>query len=330
MITTQQREARRALIGSSDVPALCNVDPYRSLYDLWLEKTGKLEDRLGSEDADRGTDLEPYVLDMFERRMGVRLERNVELRNGGVFGANLDGAIRIGKFREFRNESESGYIELGYAVDLQIEAVVEAKTTVDAEAWGEPPDDIPLRVFVQVQAQMMMAACSIAYIPVLIPKYKRFHFEVYQVLRHDELIAQIKERGEWFWERHVQRDIPPPDTLPHLEALKRIRREPQSLVHLDDEAARLWTNLEIAKQERKRWEQTIEEFQAALLQKLGDAEAGELPDGSRLTYLEQNGAYSCDWQLLQMRLRECGQGQVYDELVRQARFRVLRHKKAPR
>jgi putative phage-type endonuclease len=317
MITPEQREARKSVIGSSDVPALCGVDPYRSLSDLWLDKTGQLEDRPASEDCERGNGLEPVVLNWFERRMGVTLERNIELRDGGIFGANLDAVIPDyeATIKEWRRKAI---------------AVVEAKTTVDDEAWGEPPDGVPLKVLVQVQAQMMVADCQIAYVPVLMPKYKRFHFEVYQIQRHDAMIAEIKARGEWFWERHVLADIPPPDVMPHMEALKRIRREPASMVNLNEDAAMQFDLLTQYKAQKKQLEQLIEVAQTEIITALGNAEAGEFANGERLTYLEQNGPYSCDWQLLEMRLRECGQEALYNELVRQSRFRVLRHKKAPK
>src|SRR6202008_494962 len=241
MITEAQREARKTCLGSSDAPALCNVDEYRSLYDLWLDKTGKLEDRAASEDAERGNDLEPVVLNWFERRMGVTLARNIELPRLGVFGANLDAAITAA------------------IIDLHpIKAVVEAKTTTDGDDWGEGIEDVPLRVYVQVQHQMMVAGCQIAYIPVLIPKYRKFHFEIYQVQRHEGLIAQIQARGEWFWEKHVLADIPPPATMPHLEALKRIKREPASVVQLNEDAAIQFDLLTQYRAQKRQLEQLIE------------------------------------------------------------------------
>lgn len=312
MITAEQRERRRTVLGSSDAPSLCGVDPYRTLYDLFLDKTGKLEERESSTDADRGTDLEDAVIRMFERRTGHRVERNLELRNGGIFGANLDGALIT---RGLRPQ------------DDHLTAIVEAKTTTDGDEWGEGLEDVPLRVFVQVQQQMMVADCQIAYIPVLIPKFKRFHFEIYQVQRHDALIAEIKERGEWFWTKHVIRDIPPPASVPHIETLKRMRREPSSKIRLGNEARAAWSLMESLKKTRKELDEGIEAYYRDILTMLGQAEAGELEDGSVISYLEQNGQRTCDWTLLEMRLIECGHPEIFQELVSQGRHRVLRFKK---
>ena len=42
-ITEAQRERRKKHLGSTDLPAILGVDPWRNAYDVWLEKTDKLE-----------------------------------------------------------------------------------------------------------------------------------------------------------------------------------------------------------------------------------------------------------------------------------------------
>ncbi len=39
-ITNRQRKLRQDHIGSSDMAAILGVDPWRTAYDVWLEKTG--------------------------------------------------------------------------------------------------------------------------------------------------------------------------------------------------------------------------------------------------------------------------------------------------
>lgn len=56
MITESERELRTRYIGSSDAAAVCGLNPYRSAYDCWLEKTHRVEPfprqrRHGSRDA---------------------------------------------------------------------------------------------------------------------------------------------------------------------------------------------------------------------------------------------------------------------------------------
>jgi len=39
-LTTEQREIRRRYLGSSDIAAIFGMSPWKSAYDVWLEKTG--------------------------------------------------------------------------------------------------------------------------------------------------------------------------------------------------------------------------------------------------------------------------------------------------
>lgn len=326
MISPEQREQRRKYIGSSDVACLVGVDPWRNAGDLWLEKTGRLIGDKSSTAADLGTDMEGAILNMFERRMGVTTERNIFLSREAGFPAcaNLDGAVR--EWGEPK-PSEFGLLTVR---EKAIKSVVEAKSTSQQDEWNEHTGEVPLRVLCQTQWQMWVAGCDLAYVPALFPDFGRFRLEVYQVERNDALIVELVGRAERFWSDHVLRDTPPADVVPHLESLKRIRRAPQSTVSLDEDAAGILQALEAAKAQRKACEIAVEQHQSELLALLGDAEAGSLPDGSSITYLEQNGARRCDFDLLEAELRALGKFEIYERLVRQSRFRVLRHKKAKR
>ncbi|HRR40229.1 MAG TPA: YqaJ viral recombinase family protein [Syntrophales bacterium] len=70
-ITETQREARRKHLGSSDVAAILGVDPFKNAYDVWLEKTGKVDSSdISSEAAEIGNALETGILNLAERRLG--------------------------------------------------------------------------------------------------------------------------------------------------------------------------------------------------------------------------------------------------------------------
>ena len=326
MITNEQREQRRAYLGSSDIAALCNLDPFKNAYDVWLDKTGKLEgDGKSSEAADVGTFLESGIISLLERRMNISCERNISLERHEGFPAcaNLDGAI-IAPYRD------GTWLRLNpnFTTSINIEAVVEAKSTSRQDEWGERAGDVPLRVICQTNWQMWIADCQRAFVPVLFPDFGRFRFEVYPVERNDQLIEELVYRAGQFWHNNVLKDTPPGNVVPHLETLKRMRRVPSTVVELGERAVELQSQLAVAKEARRELEQSIEQIQTEILTMMGDAEGGTLPDGSQFTYLEQGGNYSCDFTLLRERLRQIGQEQIYTELVKQSRFRVLRHRKA--
>ena len=61
-------------IGGSDVSIITGINPYKSIYQLWLEKTGQIElEQTESEFAHFGTLLEPIVRKEFMERTGLKV-----------------------------------------------------------------------------------------------------------------------------------------------------------------------------------------------------------------------------------------------------------------
>src|SRR5258706_11782640 len=111
MITPQQLEQRRKFLGASEIAAALNLDPYRSSYDLWLEKTNRAEGFEGNEHTERGNLLEPVLLTWASAKVG-ELEYPDTIISGNLC-ANLDGRVK-GKREN-----------------------VEGKTGVETEEWGD-------------------------------------------------------------------------------------------------------------------------------------------------------------------------------------------------
>ncbi len=314
MLTAAQRDKRKAFIGSSDIAALCGLSEFANAHDIWLEKTGRLVEGNGSAAAEMGNDLEGAVLSMFERERGIKVVRNIWLERETIFCANLDGAI-----------CDSDQLTKGFP-NAVLEPV-EAKSTGYQEFWGKEGAEIPPVVLCQVAWQMMVigAHCERGWVPVLFPGYKKFDFKIFPVERTksvNELIEVLVEQAFAFW-KLVESDTPPENLTPHLPTLKRVRREAETVISLDDEAAEEWAKFERARERVSKWEATKEQRYARLVTMLGASEAGRLPDGRMLTYMEQSGARHCDFDLLQAEAPE-----LYKRLVTQGRFRVLRMKKA--
>lgn len=78
-------EERRKSLGGSDVGAILGLNPYRSAYTVWADKTGRLPEQPDNEAMRQGRDLEGYVAGRFAERSGRRVERlNYMLRNPRV------------------------------------------------------------------------------------------------------------------------------------------------------------------------------------------------------------------------------------------------------
>jgi YqaJ-like viral recombinase domain len=329
MLTEAQREKRKAYIGSSDLPTIAGADPFRNIADLYLEKRGLLEERAGDAHTRRGQRMEPVILDWFEERMSVTLAKDIWIDDGESFCANLDGAILADG--ETYNGDPS-----------EIVSPVEAKSTKWIELWGEEVSDVPVPVIVQVSWQMFLAGkqCRRAFAPVLWPKFRDFGFVIPPViLRDDELIEELELAARDFLDC-VRTGRQPEDVTPHLESLKRVKREPETVLSLDAEQSleieAYWNGgryceecgwfghqKRLIKEERcpncgaapcrprsrqhyKDKENSAradsEAFHAKVVSMLGAAEAARLIDGAMFTYSSVRSARQTDEDLLQHKL----------------------------
>jgi putative phage-type endonuclease len=276
MITEEQRLQRRKHIGSSDVPALVGASEWQNASDLWLIKTGRVEEEGGNEATDTGNDLEDAIIRMCSRKIGRPIVTGpslpLQIDENAVFAANLDGAVIFKDGPYFTGA---------------IEAVVEAKSTGLRARWGDSIEDVPLNVICQVNWQMSLADCEIAYIPVFFPgRHNRVvDPEVYRANRSDSLILEMREVAERFWE-YVVTDTPPPldfSELAHVETLERRHRIQGEIVSLNSTVEEAWLGMAKAKERISFLESDVEQYRRIILSALADSEAGRLSDGSLLT-----------------------------------------------
>jgi predicted phage-related endonuclease len=110
-------------------------------------------------------------------------------------------------------------------------------------------------------------------------------FCLFVVPYNEPLADAISEAELDFWTSYVVPKIPPPDDYaPSIESLKRMKRQPGKVVPLEYAYVTRWQD---ASEQRKAAEKAEKEAMAAMLAKLGDAEAGECEGMGTLTYLEQ-------------------------------------------
>ena len=188
MITEKQKEQRRKSIGSSDAACVLGLDPYRNLYDLWLEKTGRVDGFSGNKATERGDYLEDGILRWAADRIGERVVKPSASFTLGILRAHVDG--QVGKYGRGN-------------------PIVEAKNMVQAGDWGrEMTDEVPMHVFIQVQHQMVCAEAPYAYVARL-SGGMGMAFSLYKVEPDPEIQRAIIERSEAFWAAHVEADEPP-------------------------------------------------------------------------------------------------------------------------
>ena len=66
---------RRQYIGGSDAGAVMGMNPYKSPYALWAEKTGQIQEFEGNLTTEVGSYLEDFVAQLFTRETGKSVRR---------------------------------------------------------------------------------------------------------------------------------------------------------------------------------------------------------------------------------------------------------------
>lgn len=185
-------EVRMRGIGGSDAAAAVGLNPYKSMLELWLEKTGRDADLERPDPNDTshpvfwGTLLEPIVAAAYTKQTGNRVRKvNAVLQHPkvGFMLANLDREI-VG------------------ATGIHI---LECKTAGEfgSRLWR---DGVPEYVQLQVQHQLAVTGKQAADVAVLLCGQK---LNVHRIDRDEELITRLIELEARFWQ-YVETDTAPP------------------------------------------------------------------------------------------------------------------------
>lgn len=251
-ITAKQAEARRNSVGSSDVAAIMGIDPRRSAFDVWCEKTGRTSGFQGNEHTWRGTHLEPALGRMAADKLGVPVVAPKGPFVRGRCRAHVDFQTpQYGKGNE----------------------IIEAKTAAWPDGWGEPgTDEVPDHVLLQVSHQMLCAESYRAHVARL---GGRLDFSLYVVERDNDVCDHIEYSVEKFWRDYVDSDTPPPmgtATAATMDYLCSRERDAGAVTAVP---AHVVAEFHACREARLAAEKAEQQAKAVLLQSLGDATVGE-------------------------------------------------------
>jgi putative phage-type endonuclease len=210
-ITEQQRIERRKSLGSSDMAAVLGLDPWKNAHDVWLDKTGQIEDLKENEAMRAGTEFEDGVLNWAEKEELGELERNVTVPAIGFpIVSNLDAKIiKNGRPVEAKTSGLFGPLMAG---------------------WGDAGSDVvPDHIIVQTHVHMLCTDREVCYVPTFLGGRG---FVMYYVYRDKDVLDAIMDKSIEFWDQYVVKKAPPPDIMPTLPVIKRMRREPNKVVDI--------------------------------------------------------------------------------------------------
>lgn len=168
-------------IGGSDVATILGLNPYKSIFTLWLEKTGQIEPPvLNNEYIEWGNILEPVIREKFAKETGFEVEENhwVMLHDQHDFMvANVDGEVTDPQFA-----GKKGVLEIKTAGERM------------RDQWENGP---PNHYMLQLQHYLAVLDYSYGYVAVLIGGNT---FKYYLVERDDYVIDNIIQAEAEFME----------------------------------------------------------------------------------------------------------------------------------
>lgn len=293
-------DLRASTIGGSDASAILGLNPYKSPYALFLEKTNKIipEDISTKEAVRLGTDLEGYVAKRFTEVTGKKVRRE--------------------NYTIFRDDMPYAHANYDRLV-VGENAGLECKTTNALHLSKFKNGEYPANYYCQCMHYMMISGAERWYLAVLV---LGIDFKVFCIDRDEDEIAALKAAEENFWNL-VQTDTPPdvdgsPSTLEALEEEFRDCSD-SGLIDLTENASDLEI-MDMCNQQIKDLERKKSEAQARIMQSLGQCERGEY------------GSYSVTWKnqvrrMFDRKKWESEHGRIPDQYFKSSEGRTFRFKK---
>lgn len=291
-------EQRRTGIGGSDVAALLGVSPYKTPFELWLDKTKRQAEAFSPEQAERmhfGNVLEDVVAREFAAREGVQVQRvNKSLQHPDVAiaRANLDRAIVLPGSRA-RWDDREGRL-LGAA------GLLECKTAhglaENSADWGDAgTEEVPEHYWLQVQWYLGIARQAEAKLAVLFGGQR---FKVYTIAADQPFFEQLLTEADRWWRDHVVADMPPAPTT-ELEARQQwASHAAGKVIEVSAEVAAAVSDLRSVKAEIKALEGREQELKNVVCTAFGDAEEMRHAGRRLATWKKNKDGEKTDWEAL--------------------------------
>lgn len=184
--------ARRDGLGASEVPAILGLDPYKTALDIWLEKRGLAEGRVGDTMPQKvGRFAEGMIASLYAETTGQTLV-TVPTRRHGELSMLFASADRM--------VVDPDEIAWRYPVEIKNRGGL-------PRGWGEAgTDEIPEAVAVQAHVQMACYGLDRADVAALLGGND---FRIYTLQRRPDIEAYILENVAAWWQRHIVEGVEP-------------------------------------------------------------------------------------------------------------------------
>jgi putative phage-type endonuclease len=297
----EQRE-RGLGIGGTDIAAICGLSPWRTSFDVWLDKKGDAEPREPQEPSpaqEWGTRLEPVIASAYSDKTENKIIK---------VGVSLSDPQRpwlVGS---------PDYLSVDKPLGL------DCKTSrFKRDEWGEPgSDQVPDYYITQATWYMILTGAQSWDIPAL---FYGSDFQIYTVGRNEKLESAILERAEEFWKTYIVGDA-----KPEVEDSPKVRSWIKSKfsTHLRPmrpatEAERVIAVAYVRERAfAKQHEEEKGDYEVKLKAAIADAEGIEF-DGGKATFKSNKDSTFTDWEAVARALADVaywnGNPEIRDQII---------------
>jgi predicted phage-related endonuclease len=260
---------------ASDVGAVLGCDPYKSPLRVYAEKAGLVAPEAGNKAMQRGNWLEGGVFEAVkDERPTWRIVRpNLYLRDPDLhLGATPDGIAED-------EENPQGIIN--------IQAKVVSARSFERN-WQDGP---PLNYQLQVATENYLLDAGTGYVAALVLTEFAADLRLFEVPRHDDAEARIRQAAREFWTNIREGRQPAPDYSRDADVIAalhpRVVAAPPLDLSADNRMPDILAEREALKATLEVEKERLDAIDAEIRNKLGTAEVAELP-GWRITLKEQS------------------------------------------
>jgi len=271
-LTQAQLEERRTGVGGSDAATVLGLNPFTTAYELYLDKLGEAppeDENFLKEARYWGSVLEQPVCDRYAEETGFKVQRANQLirsKEHPFMIANIDRKV-VGEDRK-----------IGF----------EAKTAARPDGWGESgSNEIPPYIMLQCQHYLAVTGYDVWDLAVLIGNRDYRSFRIVPI---EEIISQLVEAEEEFWDRVQAKVAPEPDwqSAATTRLIKNLYPGTNGqVVQLPEVTQKYQDVLKDAQEQAKLFGGIIDGCKNRIAMLMGEAAVGILPDQTAYTRKEQ-------------------------------------------
>lgn len=289
-------QERMTGLGGSDIGAILGMNPYRTPYQVWMEKTGRAEAMGSSLPARWGIYAEEFVAREYSDRTGAKVQRyNAMLRHpeapliGHVDRLVIPEGAKVAAWRK----------EIRTDLGLECKTVSAFAVGRDSE-WGQAgTDEVPRSYLLQVATYQALTGCRHWDLAAFIGNTD---FRIYRFTRDADLEDYILEEASRWWRDYVIADTPPPPSS-ELEARQRWPgHAPGKAIEADQTLVDLLRSLAAAKARVKAAEAEEQAIKDQLMPCLADAEFISWHGANLATYRANKDSKRTDWKSVAERI----------------------------